>query len=66
MRDLLAVKLKAAGYATIAVDNGSAALRLALTQHPDLIIVDVCMPSVDGLNVCVHLQRADSPRPSRS
>jgi len=43
-------------------------IRLATQQHPDLILLDINMPKMDGLKVCRHLREAPStrdwPRPS--
>ena len=55
VRDLVAFKLNAAGYHAITADNGSTALDLVHREHPDMVILDVGMPGLDGLSVCYEL-----------
>ncbi|HEX9259524.1 MAG TPA: response regulator transcription factor, partial [Acidimicrobiales bacterium] len=52
--------LKLEGYEVEAVHDGSAALTAIDEQRPDVVVLDVMMPFVDGLSVCRHLrQRGD-------
>ena len=61
--DLVTQKLVAAGYRVIAADNGASALRLVATEQPDVVILDVSMPRLDGLSVCYELHSsADTAR----
>lgn len=60
--DILQTRLAANGYHIITAGDGEAALRLATEQHPDLILLDVMMPKVDGLEVCRRL-KADTSLP---
>jgi two-component system phosphate regulon response regulator PhoB/two-component system alkaline phosphatase synthesis response regulator PhoP len=55
VRDLVAFKLSMAGYHTITADNGSTALHLVQKEQPDMVILDVVMPGMDGLSVCYEL-----------
>jgi DNA-binding response OmpR family regulator len=55
VRDLVAFKLNAAGYHAITADNGSMALDLVHREQPDMVILDVAMPGLDGLSVCYEL-----------
>jgi two-component system response regulator GlrR len=48
---LMAMRLKAAGYETIAVSNGEAALAHIALNSPDLVITDLRMPGMDGLSL---------------
>ena len=48
VRDLVSFKLNAAGYRAITADNGSTALDLVHREHPDMVILDVAMPGLDG------------------
>jgi two-component system phosphate regulon response regulator PhoB/two-component system alkaline phosphatase synthesis response regulator PhoP len=60
VRDLVAFKLAAAGYRTITADNGSAALNLVHRELPDMVILDVAMPGLDGLSVCYELHSSSA------
>ena len=51
-----------AGYEVVAAADGQAALALALEMTPDLAVLDVSMPGLDGLEVCRALSRA-TPAP---
>lgn len=55
MRNLL----KKAGYAVLTADDGHEGLALARRERPDLVISDVSMPQMNGLEFCRHL-RADN------
>ena len=50
--------LKAAGYETVTASNGSQALALARREKPDLIVLDLMMPEMDGLDVTREIRRA--------
>jgi two-component system, OmpR family, alkaline phosphatase synthesis response regulator PhoP len=54
--------LEHAGYAVLTTGDGAVALQLARTRRPDLIVLDLGLPSVDGLDVTKAL-RADSRVP---
>lgn len=54
--ELLSDHLVSAGYSVIVAENGLAGLQLADAQQPSLIIVDVMMPEMDGLEVCRRLR----------
>ncbi|MEV4706351.1 response regulator transcription factor [Actinoplanes sp. NPDC049316] len=49
--------LEAEGHATTVVHDGLTALAQARRQPPDLLVLDVMMPGLDGLNVCRTLRR---------
>jgi CheY-like chemotaxis protein len=53
----LALRLNAAGYATVATYNGMTALVLATLKRPDLIITDVWMPGGCGLSMAYRLRQ---------
>ena len=55
MLKVLERRLASWGYRVLLVDNGLDALRLAKEQRPDLILLDVMMPEMDGLEVCRRL-----------
>ena len=54
----LALRLNAAGYATVATYNGMTALVLASLKRPDLIITDVWMPGGCGLSMAYRLRQS--------
>jgi DNA-binding response OmpR family regulator len=63
--ELVEFNLKAAGFDVVMAGNGSAAIERARMHVPDLILLDVMLPEVDGLEVCKILRRdpATSPIP---
>jgi len=57
MRTALADLLTAEGYRTLAAADGERGLELALAEKPDLILLDIMMPKLDGFAVCAELRR---------
>ena len=51
------------GFAVSSVGNGQKALEAVRTQHPDLVVLDVMLPLVDGFEVCRRLRAEDNPVP---
>lgn len=51
MLDFLELRLAANGYVVVTANNGRDAIRLAKEEHPDLILLDVVMPGLDGSEV---------------
>jgi two-component system OmpR family response regulator len=58
IRDLVSSALRIAGFESVTVNDGSRALAAVSTHRPDLVILDVGMPGIDGFEVCRRL-RAD-------
>jgi DNA-binding response OmpR family regulator len=56
----LEVKLKISGYKVITANNGSEALIQMQTQEPDLLILDVVMPEMDGLETLKQVRAFSS------
>jgi DNA-binding response OmpR family regulator len=56
IRDLLQLNLQQAGYAVHAVADGQAALDAETVQPSDLLVLDLMMPRLDGLEVCKALR----------
>ena len=54
--DLIALYLQKAGHTVEAASSGTAALRLARESTPDLILLDLMLPGMDGLLVCQSLR----------
>src|SRR5262249_59147348 len=61
-RHILQLRLSAQGYEVLTAADGEAAVTAAREFLPDLILLDVMMPKVDGLDVCRQL-RADPSFP---
>ncbi len=55
--DLIAYNLKKAHYLVITAHDGESALMLAEQKKPDLILLDLMLPRIDGLDVCRELRR---------
>jgi two-component system sensor histidine kinase/response regulator len=58
--DVLTEILEAQGYRARPVPSGSLALRSARVQPPDLILLDINMPEMDGYEVCRHLKAEEN------
>jgi len=56
IRDLLVMNLRGAGYQVAAVADGAAALAAQTERRSDLLILDLMMPALDGLEVCKALR----------
>ncbi|MCA9399599.1 MAG: response regulator, partial [Candidatus Omnitrophica bacterium] len=50
--ETLGLRLQRAGYHMISASGGEEALRKVAALHPDLIVLDLMMPSPDGMKVC--------------
>jgi DNA-binding response OmpR family regulator len=61
-RDILATRLEANGYEVLHAGDGEAALAVMREQRPDLILLDIMMPKLDGIEVCKRL-KADATLP---
>ncbi len=58
IRDLIEVALRFHGFTTVTAATGEDALRTARRERPDLVLLDVMLPGMDGFEVCRRL-RAD-------
>lgn len=52
-------KLEGGGYYVLQAANGQEALDIAVKEHPDLILLDVVMPVMDGLTMLRNLRKDD-------
>ena len=57
MRTALEDTLSAEGHRVLSAADGAAGLDKALAEKPDLILLDVMMPKLDGFAVCAELRR---------
>jgi two-component system phosphate regulon response regulator PhoB len=55
--ELIQYNLRAAGYDVVTAADGEEALKKARAANPSLVILDVMLPEVDGLEVCKRLRR---------
>jgi DNA-binding response OmpR family regulator len=55
--ELVEFNLKQAGYAVTTAADGAEALKKARTQMPDLIVLDVMLPEMDGFEICKVLRQ---------
>ena len=58
VRDLLVYNLKKAHYEVLTASDGQQALQLARQSEPDLVLLDLMLPLIDGLDVCRALRRS--------
>jgi DNA-binding response OmpR family regulator len=58
--DLLTYNLRKASYEVRVAADGREALRLARETRPDLILLDVMIPEMDGLDVCRELRKTST------
>ena len=55
--ELISYNLKSAGFEVVTADDGEKALKKARAEQPNLILLDLMLPEVDGLEVCKVLRR---------
>ena len=58
IRDILVYNLKKEGYNTIEASDGVTAVDIALEKKPDLILLDIMLPKLDGLSVCKRIKNS--------
>ncbi len=63
MRTALADVLTGEGYRVLTAEDGEAGLRRALDEQPDLILLDLMMPRLDGYALCAELRRLKQTTP---
>jgi two-component system cell cycle response regulator CpdR len=54
MRQYLSRALEKSGYSVVAVDRGTAAVPLIEAEHFDLLLTDIVMPEMDGIELAQH------------
>jgi two-component system response regulator VicR len=61
--DILSFNLKNEGYEILTAGDGLSALRVYEERRPDLILLDVMLPALDGFEVCRAIRKADNLTP---
>ena len=61
--EILKFNLKREGYETLEALDGQTGLQLAQTEDPDLILLDVMLPKMNGFDICAKLRDAGSTVP---
>jgi two-component system, OmpR family, response regulator RpaA len=59
LSDLLADKFRAEGFDVTTAGDGEAGLKLALEWKPDLVLLDIVMPRMDGMTMLHKLRESD-------
>jgi CheY-like chemotaxis protein len=62
IRLICRVNLESAGFETLEAGDGETAFSLALSERPDLILLDIMLPGIDGLEVAERLAAATETR----
>jgi two-component system phosphate regulon response regulator PhoB len=57
IRELIAFNCKREGFAVLEAGDGAAAVALAAAKKPDVLLLDLMLPGLDGLSVCRLLQK---------
>lgn len=61
----LATKFEHEGYRVLTAGNGAEGLEIALAEHPDLILLDIIMPVMDGMTMLKRLRKDDWGKTAR-
>lgn len=59
LRNVLHDKFSMEGFSVLEAKDGEEGLMIALREHPDLILLDIVMPKMDGLTMMKKLRQAD-------
>jgi CheY-like chemotaxis protein len=54
---MVKTRLESAGYDFISASDGEAGLKKANSEHPDLILLDIILPKLNGYEVCCQLKK---------
>lgn len=57
--EIIGYNLSKEGYEVLTANNGADAIRIAKEQRPDLIILDIMMPKMDGIETCRQIREID-------
>lgn len=62
LRDIVIYNLERDGYKTVGVESGEQGLESAIRLRPDLVILDLMLPGMNGMDVCRQLKQADDTK----
>ncbi len=62
IRILVKTILEKAGYSVVEAEDGEAALRLVNEEEPDLVLLDVMIPGIEGWEVCRRIRENEATR----
>jgi two-component system phosphate regulon response regulator PhoB len=62
IRQILAYNLGQAGHEVLTADRGAVALDLVRNERPDLVLLDLMLPDISGLEICRHLKSDPTSR----
>lgn len=60
IRDLITFTLNFAGHEVLQASNGEEAVQMALSEKPDLVLLDVRMPYMNGYDACIKMKSEES------
>jgi DNA-binding response OmpR family regulator len=60
LRDTIGYNLRRAGHEVLAVSDGEAALSAARESDPELVVLDIMLPTIDGFEVCRNIRRTSA------
>lgn len=60
--EIITAQLEKRGYIAVVARSGQEAVERAESAHPDLILLDVVMPGIDGFETCRRLKQSDATR----
>jgi len=60
VRDMIGFRLGLFGYEVLKAANGQEALEIARQERPDLVLLDITMPELDGFQVCSRLKQDEA------
>ena len=60
IRDVVSFTIRRAGFQVLEAANGREALRIAESDAPDLIVLDILMPELEGIDVCRAIRRSSN------
>ncbi|HEY4509949.1 MAG TPA: response regulator [Candidatus Paceibacterota bacterium] len=63
--DVYSMKLKQSGFEVYVVENGEKALAAAVEQRPDLILLDIVLPHIDGWDILASFRSSETLKDTR-